>query len=66
MIKGLHREEIRVVNQGELLNQRSNQPWVCSLSLFCLASPSLTLAIESLSLAWSPVCASQCFTPQVA
>ena len=49
MIKGLHREEIRVVNQGELLNQDSNQPWVFFLSLFHLASPSFTLA--------------QCFTP---
>ena len=38
-----------MVNQGELLNQDSKQPWACSLSLFCLASPSLTLAIESLT-----------------
>ena len=45
MIRGPNNAEIKVVTQGELLNQDSNQPCLCSL--FCLANPSLTLAIES-------------------
>ena len=48
MIKGPNREEIRVVNQ-ELLNQDSNQPWACSLSLFILARSSLVLTLEPLT-----------------
>jgi hypothetical protein len=40
---------MRVVNQGEELNQDLNQPWLCSLSPFHLANPSLTLDIESLT-----------------
>ena len=57
-----------MINQRGEFNQDSNQPGLCSLSsLYCLASPSLILSIESLTTPeWSPVCASQCFTPQVA
>ena len=57
-----------MINQRGEFNQDSNQPGLCSLcSLYCLASASLILSIESLTTPeWSPVCASQCFTPQVA
>ena len=48
MIRGPKYAESEVVNQGELLNQDWNQPCLCSL--FCLANPSLTLAIESLTI----------------
>ena len=47
MIRGPNNAEIKVVTQGELLNQDSNSP-VCSL--FCLANPYLTLAIGSLTI----------------
>jgi hypothetical protein len=48
MIRGPNNAEIKVVNQGELLIQDLNQPCLCSL--FCLANPPLTLAIESLTI----------------
>ena len=47
IISGPTKVEMRVVNHGEKLNQDSNHPWFCSLSLFLLANPSLTLAMES-------------------
>ena len=58
-IRGPNKVDMRVVNQGEELNQDSNQPWLFSFSLFCLASPSLTLAIESLTT--SGMAFSMCF-----
>lgn len=46
---GPSRVEIKVVSQGHELNQDSNEPWWASHSLLCLASPSLTLAMGTLT-----------------
>lgn len=43
------RVEIKVVSQGHELNQDSNEHWWASHSLLCLASPSLTLAMDTLT-----------------
>jgi hypothetical protein len=46
IIKGPARADTKIVNRGEELNQYSNHPWLCSLSLFfsihTLATWSLT------------------------
>ena len=42
IMRGHNREEIRVVNQGEVLNQDSNHDCPFSLSCFSLLRPSLT------------------------
>jgi hypothetical protein len=49
MIRGITNVEIKTVKQAELLNQDWNSPWACSLSIFLLASPFHTFAIESLT-----------------
>ena len=46
---GPSREEIKVVSQGDELNQDWNKPCAASRSFFRFANPSLTLAIESLT-----------------
>jgi hypothetical protein len=48
-IRGSNKVDMRL-KQGEELNQDSNQSWLYFLSLFHLASPSLTLATESLTM----------------
>ena len=47
-IRGPNKVDMRVVNQGEELNQDSNWHRLF-LSLLCLSIPSLTLSIESLT-----------------
>ena len=47
LIRGSDKVEIKVVNHEEVVNQDSNNPLFCSMSLFLFASPSLTLANES-------------------
>lgn len=49
IINGHSKVKIKMVNHVELLNQDSNHLWSWSLSIFLLASPSLILAMESLS-----------------
>jgi len=44
-IRGPKKVAMKVVSQGEELNQDLKQPGFCSLSRFPVASPSLTLAI---------------------
>jgi hypothetical protein len=56
-IKGPKNAEIKVVKQRELLNRDSDQSCLCFL--FCLANPSLTLAIESLTI--PEMVSSMCF-----
>ena len=46
-MSGPIREDSKVVSQGELWNQDSNQPCWASLSLFLRSNPSLTLAMDS-------------------
>ena len=47
MMSGPIREDSKVVSQGELWNQDSNQPCWASLSLFLHSNPCLTLAMDS-------------------
>lgn len=46
---GPSRVEIKVVSQGHELNQDSNKPWWASHFVLCLVSPSLTLAMDTLT-----------------
>ena len=46
-MSGPIREDSKVVSQGELWNQDSNQPCWASLSLFLHSNPCLTLAMDS-------------------
>ena len=47
IINGPSSVQIKVVIQGEMVNQDSNLPRFCTFSVFLLVCPFQTLAIES-------------------